>query len=107
MLEDKRWYLSDKDAKVFFLPIPVSIWTKLERKSQRELMTWRHEMLGEYKKRGIKNIMTEILYENQSNRKQKSIGKVTVDDDPYEAMASGYESILGGKEETNDEVTLR
>ena len=64
-------------------------------------------MLGESEKRGIKNIMTEILHENQSNRKQKSISKIEIDDDPYKVMVSGYESILRAEEETNDDVTFR
>ena len=64
-------------------------------------------MLGECKKHGIKNIMTEILHENQSDRKQKSVGKIAVDEDPYEMMAAGYESILGVDEENNDDVTFR
>ena len=64
-------------------------------------------MLGECKKRDIKNIITKILHENQSDRKQKSVRKVEVDDDPYEAMASGYESILGAEEETNNDATFR
>ena len=108
MLGDKQQYFSDKDnVKVFFLPIPVSIWKKLERESQRELMTQRRKMLGECKKRRIKNIVTEILHKNQSNRKQKSFGKVAVDNDPYETIASRYESILRVEEETNDNITFR
>ena len=70
-------------------------------------MTWRHEILGECKKHGIKNIITKILHKNQSDRKHKSVGKVAVNDNPYKVIVSRYESILGAEEETNDGITFR
>ena len=64
-------------------------------------------MLSESKKWSIKNIITEILHENQSNKKKKSIRKVEIEDDLYEAIASGYKSVLGAAEEDNDNIAFR
>ena len=64
-------------------------------------------MLSECKKCSIKNIITKILHGNQSDKKHKSIGKVEVEDNLYQTIASEYESILGAIEEANNDITFR